>query len=129
MKVNVGLVLKMRKDRAWSQDELAVASGLNLRTVQRIEKEASASLQSIKALASVFDVNIRDLEYKETTMLNELVGKKVTIVMGINESKMGGFDDNVKGEIVEVETNWLKLLEKTKPIYINISQIKRITPQ
>ena len=73
MKVNVELVLKMRKDKAWSQDELAIASGLNLRTIQRIEKEATASLQSLKALASAFDMNIRDLKIEKTEKLNFII--------------------------------------------------------
>ena len=64
MKINVDLVLRLRKTRSWSQDELAIASGLNLRTIQRIEKEASASLQSKKALASAFEIDVHDLEYE-----------------------------------------------------------------
>ena len=81
MKANVDLILRLRKDRAWSQEELALAAGLNLRTIQRIETEATASLQSMKALASAFEVNIRALEQEESAMLNELVGKEVTIWM------------------------------------------------
>lgn len=65
MKINAKLVLKARKQKSWSQDELAIASGLNLRTIQRIESEASASLQSIKALASALDLNIQDLDSEE----------------------------------------------------------------
>ncbi len=48
MKINAELVVKLRKATPWSQDELAIASGLNLRTIQRIEKQATASLQSKK---------------------------------------------------------------------------------
>jgi transcriptional regulator with XRE-family HTH domain len=65
MKINSALVLQLRNSRSWSQEELATASGLNLRTIQRIENEASASLQSKKALASVFDIDIQALEGKE----------------------------------------------------------------
>jgi DNA-binding XRE family transcriptional regulator len=68
MKINVGLVIKLRKENLWSQEELAIAAGLNLRTIQRIEKEASASLQSKKALASVFDISFHALNYKEIQM-------------------------------------------------------------
>ena len=46
MNINATLVKQLRLDNSWSQDELAIASGLNLRTVQRIEKEATATLQS-----------------------------------------------------------------------------------
>ena len=127
MKVKVDLVLKLRKEKAWSQDELAMASGLNLRTIQRIEKEATASLQSMKALASTFDLNVRDLEYEESEMINELLGKEVLIEMGISMGMTG--HDNVKGKITEIDTSWLKLMQKSNSVYINIIQIKRITPQ
>jgi transcriptional regulator with XRE-family HTH domain len=128
MKVNVDLMLRLRKDQAWSQEELALAAGLNLRTIQRIEKEATASLQSMKALASAFEVNIRALEYEESAMLNELVGKEVVIVMGISVAKFSGAD-TVKGKIVAIDDSWLKLAQKKEFVYINISQIKRIVPQ
>lgn len=68
MKINPELVLKARKQKSWSQDELAIAAGLNLRTVQRIESEGAASLQSIKALASALDLDIHHLEREETHM-------------------------------------------------------------
>ena len=68
MKINVDLVLKARKQKSWSQDELAIASGLNLRTIQRIESEASASLQSKKALASALDLDVQDLDCEEKLM-------------------------------------------------------------
>src|SRR5690606_2313030 len=103
---------QMRKAKAWSQDELATASGLNLRTIQRIEKEATASLQSMKALASVFDVNIRDLEYEESEMINELLGKDVIIALGMSTgsgSSVYGLADDVKGTIIDIQTPWLKL--------------------
>lgn len=65
MKINAELVSKARKKKCWSQEELAIAAGLNLRTIQRIEKEASASLQSKKALASALQIDIQDLDYEE----------------------------------------------------------------
>jgi transcriptional regulator with XRE-family HTH domain len=68
MNINADVVLKARKEKSWSQDELAIASGLNLRTIQRIEREASASLQSKKALASALDLDIHDLDYQEIAM-------------------------------------------------------------
>ena len=71
MKINVDLVLSARKQKSWSQEELAIASGLNLRTIQRIENEASASLQSKKALASALDLDVHDLDYQEIQMRQE----------------------------------------------------------
>lgn len=68
MKINAEIVLKARKIRCWSQEELAIASGLNLRTIQRIENESAASLQSKKALASALEIDVQDLDYEEIRM-------------------------------------------------------------
>ncbi len=71
MNINATLVKQLRTEKSWSQEELATAAGLNLRTVQRIEKEATASLQSKKALASVFGIAIKELESKEFPMMQK----------------------------------------------------------
>ena len=68
MKIKTELLLRARRQRSWSQDELAIASGLNLRTIQRIESEGSASLQSRKALAAALDLDVLDLEREEELM-------------------------------------------------------------
>lgn len=68
MKINAERVLEARKQKSWSQEELATAAGLNLRTIQRIETEASASLQSMKALASALDLDVHDFAFQEIKM-------------------------------------------------------------
>ena len=79
MKVNAELLLELRNEKSWSQEELAIASGLNLRTIQRIEKEATISLQSKKSLAATFDVDIHDLDYKESIIMKNYEYKTVSI--------------------------------------------------
>ena len=66
--INRTLILALRKQRSWSQDELAVSSGLNLRTVQRIERSGVASLQSRKALAAAFNIDVSDLDFQEESV-------------------------------------------------------------
>lgn len=68
MKVDAQLVISLRTARGWSQAELAHASDLNLRTVQRIEATAVASLRSKRALASALAIDIQDLDNKELNM-------------------------------------------------------------
>lgn len=65
MNINAALVKRLRSEKFWSQEELAIASGLNLRTVQRIENEANASLQSKMALAAAFGIAVKGLETVE----------------------------------------------------------------
>ena len=58
-------------------------------------------------------------------MINELLGKDVTILMNY-----AGTLDMLKGTIVEIRDPWLKLMmKKDVTTYINISQINRVTPQ
>ena len=71
MRVNRRFILDLRKQRSWSQDELATAAGLNLRTVQRIERSGSASLQSRRALAAAFDIDPSALDEPEEIMRYE----------------------------------------------------------
>ncbi len=68
MNVNAQTILALRAERAWSQEHLAQTAGLNLRTIQRIEKSGTASLQSAKALAAAFDLDVGDLDRKEQRM-------------------------------------------------------------
>jgi transcriptional regulator with XRE-family HTH domain len=54
-------IQKMRLKRGWSQQQLADASGLSARTVQRIESGHPGSVESIKSIAAVFEVDFSTL--------------------------------------------------------------------
>jgi transcriptional regulator with XRE-family HTH domain len=62
------LIQKLRLQRGWSQEQLAEVSGLSARTIQRIEKGQSASLETLKALAAAFEVEVSTLQ--ESPMSN-----------------------------------------------------------
>lgn len=78
MKINAQLVVTLRNRKSWSQEELATAAGLNLRTIQRIETDGVISLQSRKALASAFDVDVTDLDIQEDRVMRTFEYKIVT---------------------------------------------------
>jgi len=61
MKINAEQVKKLRADKQWSQEQLAAACGLNLRTIQRLENTGNASIESVRALAAVFAVDASSL--------------------------------------------------------------------
>jgi uncharacterized membrane protein YhaH (DUF805 family)/DNA-binding XRE family transcriptional regulator len=52
---------ELRTARQWSQEQLAELSGLNLRTIQRLESGARVSTESLRALAAVFQVPAESL--------------------------------------------------------------------
>lgn len=61
MNIDQEKVKTLRIRRAWSQDQLAAASGLSLRTIQRIEKTGIAANESVQALAAVLDTTVEAL--------------------------------------------------------------------
>lgn len=77
MKINAALVLEQRLRRAWTQEELAIASGLSHRTIQRVEREASGSLETKKALAAIFEVDIADLKHEDLPTVKKYEYKTV----------------------------------------------------
>ncbi len=99
MKINAELVLKLRNQNSWTQEELAIAAGLNLKTIQRIEKKASASLQSKKALASVFEIDIQDLDYEELQMKQCSECKSNRIYQYKKDMEFGGFGGELLPEL------------------------------
>lgn len=62
------LIQKLRLKRGWSQEQLAEISGVSVRTIQRLERGQPGSLESLKALAAVFEVDLDQL--KEPAMDN-----------------------------------------------------------
>jgi transcriptional regulator with XRE-family HTH domain len=58
------IVRKLRLERGWSQEHLAQVSGLNTRTIQRIESGQTPGLESLKSLAAVFEIDISQLDPK-----------------------------------------------------------------
>lgn len=56
------LIQKLRLQRGWSQEQLAEVSGLSVRTVQRLERGQPGSLESMNALAAVFEIDLDRLK-------------------------------------------------------------------
>ena len=58
----LGLCVRLfREMRQWSQEQLAEISGLNVRTIQRVEQGLAASLDTRRALAGAFEFEDLDV--------------------------------------------------------------------
>src|SRR5690625_6375646 len=57
-KARAMIVRKLRLKRGWSQGQLAEMAGVTTRTIQRIEQGHRSSMETSKALASVFEVEL-----------------------------------------------------------------------
>lgn len=58
MKIDPLIIRGLRDERSWSQDHLAAAAGVSLRTIQRAESEGNISAETRLALAAAFGVDV-----------------------------------------------------------------------
>lgn len=73
-----------RRQNGWSQEALALAAGVSLRTIQRVEKEGNASDETQMAIASALNLaspqalmlisNQIEAKFKRRTMMQSLLG-------------------------------------------------------
>ncbi len=89
MSVSNQNIIKLRKERGWSQEKLAAISGLSERTIQRIEKDGNCSLDSKMALASAFEIAPQELsdelakEIEDSEMITDWGGALGLLILGL----------------------------------------------
>ncbi|MDF2178170.1 helix-turn-helix transcriptional regulator [Aliiglaciecola sp. CAU 1673] len=64
------ILRQLRLSRGLSQEQLAQMSGLNVRTIQRIESGHNASVESQKCLAAALEVDLQTL-HQESFMIDK----------------------------------------------------------
>ena len=69
LKIDSEFIKAERQSRGWSQEQLAVAAGLGVRTIQRMESGSLASSESAKCVAAVFGVPFARLINEEPRAL------------------------------------------------------------
>lgn len=85
MNVSREVVKQLRTKRGWTQEHLAHLASVNVRTIQRIEKNGVCELETRSALASVFQVDVEQLDgekkIEQTTPNNQkrpLIYQRIT---------------------------------------------------
>lgn len=81
------LIRKLREDSGLSQERLAEATRLSLRTIQRAEAGHRVSYASLRALAATFDINVDLLErelYAMKTSKDEYIEKPLWVRLVLN---------------------------------------------
>jgi XRE family transcriptional regulator, regulator of sulfur utilization len=70
------IVRKLRLQRGWTQEHLAELTALSVRSIQRLERGQTGSLESVNALAAVFEVDRSLFKPGDNPMLGAQLGEK-----------------------------------------------------
>ena len=88
------IVKKLREKKYWSQEQLANMAGLSLRTIQRVEAGNPASKETLKSLASVFEIDISELT-KRVKMIDKKSEDWQSVPLWVSAGLLG-FKDRVQ---------------------------------
>ena len=55
-------IVELRRARGWTQEHLAEATRLEVRTIQRAEKDKTKGPETLQAIAGAFDVELADMQ-------------------------------------------------------------------
>jgi transcriptional regulator with XRE-family HTH domain len=82
MLLNLTLIKETRINRGWTQAQLAELCAVNIRTIQRVESDGTASLETTMALAAAFDLEIKAL-FSNPEMEKKNSNKTLYIVLSL----------------------------------------------
>ena len=81
MDVNASKIKELRTSNGWTQQHLADACAISLRTVQRVERYGNASQETVASLAAVFELQQAELIVASETV--ELIEDTLFSLMNI----------------------------------------------
>lgn len=104
------IIQKLRLQHGYSQQQLAVMSGLSTRTIQRIENGHHPSVESIKSLAAVFEIDFQTLQ-EAITMKPETTNHSAQTPLSTNHVDLTLRSDEIQA---------LQRVRKIKRFYIGL---------
>lgn len=116
------IIRKYRLNRGWSQEQLAEASGVSTRTIQRIERGKKASVESLKCLAAVFETDFNDLRQDDPmsdhdTPLNDEDRAALSMMKDwMKEDENRYYDD---ADLEDDEREAMEYVRDIKAFYVN----------
>ncbi len=84
-------VQKLRLQKGWSQQQLAELSGLSTRTIQRIEAGQTPSTETLKSLASVFEIDFQQLQSEVDVVHSNTESEQAEKLALLKVRKLKGF--------------------------------------
>jgi transcriptional regulator with XRE-family HTH domain len=106
MNLEPNKVKELRAEKGWSQEILAEVAEVSLRTIQRAENDLKSSIETVKAIASVFEIDFKNLlEPEESIRVTEIEfltriekGKDLATLINSTHAFDLDFDSEVESE-------------------------------
>ncbi|QSV17501.1 DUF4019 domain-containing protein [Photobacterium ganghwense] len=134
--VNQELIKKLRSGKFWSQEQLAIIAGISLRTIQRVESEGKCSLESKKAIAAAFEVDVAELSVESKSIVLDINDIRNEVAISWLESVDLGEYSLSWDEAAPVfqerisSTKWKRILTQVRaPLGQNISRSVKKTSE
>ncbi|HLG15162.1 MAG TPA: helix-turn-helix transcriptional regulator [Blastocatellia bacterium] len=77
-------VKHLRQGRGWSQEQLAEIAGISVRTIQRMEAGESPSVESLKAIANAFEMDVQSLLQSKDPQPEPSIGAPGIVTQAMN---------------------------------------------
>lgn len=61
MNINSDIIKELRLAKGWTQQHLADAAGLSLRTIQRVKRDGIANKETLLAICATLEVQLKQL--------------------------------------------------------------------
>lgn len=61
MEINSTIIKNLRQAKGWTQQHFADASGLSLRTIQRVERDGNAVKETALAICATLEIELKQL--------------------------------------------------------------------
>lgn len=114
------LVQKLRLQRGWSQEQLAELSGLSVRTIQRTERGLPASNETLKSLASVFEIDFSTLQATQEPSMNATLNDTFTPPEPLNPTQNPNPTTNATVTVDEAAA--FKHVRRIRGFYAHLAQ-------
>lgn len=91
MEINSSIIKDLRQTKGWTQQHLADASGLSLRTIQRVERDGSAAKETALAICATLEIELKQLsmipdvdvsQLQETNLYKQLLPLVGALLLG-----------------------------------------------
>lgn len=135
LKISNQIVRRLRTERGWTQEQLADLCGCSLKTIQRVEKSGLCSMETRSALASVFEIDLKQLDGEEKIQQAKksnddglffyhrlITGKQVVEVFDgtyayrySNEDARNQEDAGYIAEVVQTINDWSEIWHELEP--------------